>query len=181
MDFQTELALMTLTLFIILISAFVLFLIISGKKTKKESVTKPKTTATPPKTTEEKIREKLKDKGEITHLMILNDSKFKYNEEFLALIGNKLYYDLRKGKGVVDLSDLLETEISYEIIESNRLRVVSITPTLDKKTEIRNIKFRLYKESDDFEFNFFGRVVTPQSVKKMKLMIDRHILGASKV
>lgn len=178
MEFQMKLV---LVLIIILISALVLFLIMIFKKPKEKSVTKPKTEVTKPKTTEEKIREKLKDKGEITHLMILNDSKFKYNEEFLALIGNKLYYDLRKGKGVVDLSDLLETEISYEVIESNRLRVVSITPTLDKKTEIRNIKFRLYKESDDFEFNFFGRVVTPQSVKKMKLMIDKHILGASKV
>lgn len=124
---------------------------------------------------EKEIKDKLENLGEVKYVMVLNKN-ISNNKEYIAIVGNELYYDLHDQKGVCLLDEVIDIYVSYKIKERNKLKVLTIVPTFDKETILQGISLTLHKEGEDLTLNLRGYLCYPEKFNKLKIMIENQLV-----
>lgn len=128
-----------------------------------------------------KIESKVMDKGEKLRREFKSKGKLKYftyfiNHEYFAVVDNYLHVNIGTLKGKTNINNIIGTEIKYHVSQKNKMRFMSIMPTYDKYTKLVKIELILYREGrGDVNFILDPNVVDDQSIKKLKLILDKMI------
>lgn len=137
-------------------------------------------------------RNKIYEDGIIKYGLDDNVKLEVYDKEYkLVLNGNNelfhLSYWFNKKVSKINLEDILDVKFNISVKEQNKMKVVSLVPTFNKKTKFEYAVFEILTVDEDYcvqiDNNTYNSVKISQMLKdmeRMKLLIEREMKNLNK-
>lgn len=127
------------------------------------------------KGTEDKIKNQLKEFGELKALCVMNKA-IESNEEYLAVVGNEFHYKFNKKEEIIiPIEEIDDIGVEYNVKERNTMKVLTLMPTFDKTTVLIGIKLILFIGSDDITLDIKGFLCNTVKFDRLKKVLEESI------